>query len=88
MFYYNSLFEKEVLFVYVMSSTVYLNGSSLDNWTDAKHNNFSNNMMEDNVSERVKYLQNVNKHVWLIFAPILLIIGLMGNILSILVLQR
>ena len=71
-----------------MSSAVYVNGFSLDNWTDMKHINFSNNMMEDKITERVKYLQNVNKHVWLIFAPTLLSIGLIGNILSILVLQR
>ena len=87
MFYYNSLFEKEVLFVYVMSSATYVDGSGLDNRTGTK-DNFSKNMTEDMTSERVKYLQNVNKYVWLIFAPTLLIIGLLGNTLSIIVLKR
>ena len=43
---------------------------------------------EEQISARVKYLQNVDRIVWLIFAPILLVTGLTGNTLSILVMRR
>ena len=56
------------------------------------HQNYSHNYIisetEEQLSERVKYLENVDKLVWLIFAPVLLVIGLTGNTLSILVLRR
>ena len=56
------------------------------------HQNYSYNYIisetEEQVSDRVKYLENVDKLVWLIFAPVLLVTGLTGNTLSILVLRR
>ena len=59
---------------------------------ESLHQNYSNNYIisetEEQVSERVKYLENVDKLVWLIFAPVLLVTGLTGNTLSILVLKR
>ena len=71
-------------------------GFSLYNGTETNYNNSSDNFShnelisqnEEQESERVKYLINVNKLVWLIFAPVLLTIGLIGNTLSILVLRR
>ena len=56
------------------------------------HQNYSYNYIisetKEQVSDRVKYLENVDKLVWLIFAPVLLVTGLTGNPLSILVLRR
>ena len=56
------------------------------------HENYTHNPVtsetEEQLSDRVRYLENVDKLVWIIFAPILLVIGLTGNTLSVLVLRR
>ena len=69
-----------------------VNGSVLQNDTGTSdyylYHNVSNIYAEEETSERVLYLEYVDRLVWLIFAPILLVIGLTGNTLSILVLRR
>ena len=68
-------------------------GSSNTSETKDKYlpsNVYSNDTVVDiteQKSHKVKYLENLNKLVWLIFAPVLLFAGLIGNILSILVLR-
>ena len=56
------------------------------------HENYTYNPVtsetEEQLSDRVRYLENVDKLVWIIFAPILLVVGLTGNTLSVLVLGR
>ena len=92
MFYQNGLFGREVFIVYIVGSAAYADGSSLDNGSITKNIdsflNFSHNVKEEKILERIEYLANVNKQIWLIFAPTLLFIGLIGNTLSILVLRR
>ncbi len=43
---------------------------------------------DDSVSERVLFLQRVNLNCWKFISPTLLIVGTVGNIVSIMVLRR
>lgn len=91
----NSLVKCTIFAICLWSFSEHTYGFNYYNGTETKYidsNNVSHNeydkQMAEQKSERVKYLEDVNKYVWLIFAPILLVIGLIGNTLSILVLRR
>ena len=68
------------------------NNTGTETRVNFSSNNFSHNeLISQNmkeISERAMYLEYVNKLLWLIFAPTLLLIGLVGNTLSVLVLKR
>ena len=91
----NSLVKCTIFAICLWSFSDHTDGFNSYNGTETKYidsNNVSHNeydkQMAEQKSERVKYLENVNKYVWLIFAPVLLFVGLLGNTLSILVLRR
>ena len=59
-----------------------------DNYSHHLSHNELTSQSEEQYSEKVKYLQDINMYVWLIVTPILMFVGLIGNTLSILVLRR
>ena len=85
--------NQTLLIICLFNST---NGLSFYNDTERggnySSNKFSHNELtsqnEEQESERVRYLQDVDIYVWLIIPPILMVFGLIGNTLSILVLKR
>ena len=95
--FYNTTFQCALLVVCLFVSTVEgVDETSSSHTLETKDrylpSNVSSNYtiidITEHKSERVRYLENVKKLVWLIFAPVLLFVGLIGNTLSILVLRR
>ena len=96
--FYNTTFQCVLLVVCLFVSTVEegVDEISSSHTPETKDrylpSNVSSNYtiidITEHKSERVRYLENVKKLVWLIFAPVLLFVGLIGNTLSILVLRR